>query len=251
MWDGLYTGPKYWAEQHDVNRGGEAWPLYAVMLVAQEWLVLALGAVGIVATLMRRGGFELFLVWLFLASLAAYSFAGERFAWLVLQPLLPLVLLAGVGMQALWSAGSRRRIVAAAVAGLAAVLFAWSAFDVSVNEGTDPRELLVVVHTGPDALGVRDRVLDLARRDPGLTVTVDGTDHSTFPWAWYFRDLNTGFVDMTRRGYNPAADVLVMSDPRTTGSAARSAPTRRGGSPSAGSGAARTTRSPPRRCGAG
>ena len=31
-----------------------------------------------------------------------YSWAGEKFAWLVLHPLLPLLLLAGIGVQAIW-----------------------------------------------------------------------------------------------------------------------------------------------------
>jgi len=38
---------------------------------------------------------------MFVLSLAVYSWAGEKFAWLVLHPLLPLVLLAGDGVQAL------------------------------------------------------------------------------------------------------------------------------------------------------
>ena len=213
VWDGLYTGPKYWAEQHDLNRGGEAWPLYVVMLVGQEWLVLALGLVGIAAAFVRRRGLDLFLVWVFAASLAAYSYAGERFAWLVLQPLLPLVLLGGIGMQWLWSARPRWRAPAAVATGLAALLFAWTAIDVSVNHGTDPRELLVVVYTDPDVLEIRDRVLSLARRDPNLTVTVDGSEHSTFPWAWYFRDLNVHYADLDQPGFVPGTDVVVMSRP--------------------------------------
>ena len=43
-----------------------------------------------------------FLVWAFALSLAIYSWAGEKFAWLVLHPLLPLILLAGIGVQWLW-----------------------------------------------------------------------------------------------------------------------------------------------------
>ena len=49
-----------------------------------------------------------FLVWGFALSLAIYSWAGEKFAWLVLHPLLPLILLAGLGVQALWEARGTR-----------------------------------------------------------------------------------------------------------------------------------------------
>ena len=49
----------------------------------------------------------LFLVWMFVGSLAVYSWASERMPWLVLHPLLPLVLLAGIGAQALWESRAR------------------------------------------------------------------------------------------------------------------------------------------------
>ncbi len=214
VWDGLYTGPKYWAEQHDVNRGGEAWPLYTVMLVGQEWLVLALGGIGIAAAIIRRRPLDMFCVWLFAASLVTYSYAGERFAWLVLQMLLPLVLLAGIGMQWMWSSARPRwRVPAVLATGLVSLLFAWTAIDISFNKGTDPRELLVVVQSDPDVLEIRDRVQALAERDPSLTVTLDGSEHSTFPFAWYFRDLHTDYVNVDRRGFLPTADVLVLSRP--------------------------------------
>ena len=93
------------------------------------------------------------------------------------------------------------------------MLFAWTAIDISFNKGTDPRELLVVVQSDPDVLEIRDRVQALAERDPSLTVTLDGSEHSTFPFAWYFRDLHTDYVNVDRRGFLPTADVLVLSRP--------------------------------------
>ena len=59
---------------------------------------------GAVAAFRRPTLLRLFLVWAFVLSLAVYSWAGEKFAWLVLHPLLPLILLAGVGLQAIWAA---------------------------------------------------------------------------------------------------------------------------------------------------
>ena len=59
---------------------------------------------GAVAAFRRPTLLRLFLVWAFVLSLIVYSWAGEKFAWLVLHPLLPLILLAGVGLQAIWAA---------------------------------------------------------------------------------------------------------------------------------------------------
>ena len=99
---GLYTGLDYWLGQHEVGRGGEAWNFYVVVLFGVEWPVLLLGAVGAVVSLRRPTLLRLFLIWGFVLSLIIYSWAGEKFAWLVLHPLLPLLLLAGVGVQAIW-----------------------------------------------------------------------------------------------------------------------------------------------------
>ena len=104
LWAGLHDGLAYWLGQHDVGRGGEPWFFYLVVLFAEEWPVLLLGAVGAAVAVRRPTLLRLFLIWGFVVSLAVYSWAGEKFAWLVLHPLLPLLLLAGIGVQAIWSA---------------------------------------------------------------------------------------------------------------------------------------------------
>ena len=90
---------------------------------AMEWPVLLLGAVGSLVALRHPTLLRVFLVWAFALSLAVYSWAGERFAWLVLHPLLPLLLLAGLGVQAVWDRprAVRRSGCAAAVARVAYV----------------------------------------------------------------------------------------------------------------------------------
>jgi len=201
VWDGLYHGPKYWAQQHRVNRGGEAWPLYAVMLIGQEWLLLVLGVAGAAVALVRRSVLGVALVWLFAATLATYSYAGERFAWLVLQPLLPLALLAGLGVQALvtW----RRAATVAVAAGV--LVTGWLAARTAIERGTDPRELLVVVQTTDAAKRAALDVRRLADRDPALRIAVDTSEHSTFPFAWYLRGLHAGYFDLSITAPPPEA----------------------------------------------
>jgi uncharacterized protein (TIGR03663 family) len=220
---GLYTGLDYWLGQHDVGRGGEPAYFYAVLLFADEWPVLLLGAVGAVLAFRRPTLLRLFLVWGFVVSLVVYSWAGEKFAWLVLHPLLPLILLAGVGAQAVWSA--RRRwygAVGLAVAVLALAYSAYASFLVNARHSADPREFLVSTQSSTDVSDVASEVLALARRQPDLKVTIDIAEGATFPWAWYFRDLDVGYIDLSRAGAPPAdSDVILL----TQGSEARLRPT--------------------------
>jgi uncharacterized protein (TIGR03663 family) len=216
LWDGIHDGLSYWLGQHEVGRGGEAWFFYGVILAGVEWPVLVLAAVGAGALLARRSLLGAFLVWDFAVSFAIYSWAGEKFAWLVLHPLLPLVLLAGAGVDAAWRARHRlagRVALALAVAGAAYVVFAsWS---VNAEHRADPRELLVSTQSSEEVKRVAEQVLARAERARAqgqpFSVTVDAAEGATFPWAWYFRDLPTGFVDLTTSATPPQSDALILT----------------------------------------
>ena len=130
LWDGLHDGLAYWLGQHGEGRGEKEWYFYLVVLFAEEWPALLLGAVGAVVALRRPTLLRLFLIWDFALSLAVYCWANERFTWLVLHPLLPLLLLAGLGVQSIWDArgaldrparARRRRGRASALRGLRVV----------------------------------------------------------------------------------------------------------------------------------
>jgi uncharacterized protein (TIGR03663 family) len=218
LWDGLYEGLAYWLGQHGVGRGGEPWFFYAVLLFAEEWPALLLGAVGAVVAFRGPTLLRLFLVWDFVVSLAVYAWAGEKFAWLVLHPLLPLLLLAGLGVQAIWSARGRlvgRIGLVVVVAGAAyAGIASWWA---NAEYGADPREFLVSTQSAPAVKDVRDEVIAVlarARREGReARVIVDTADGATFPWAWYFRDEPTGFVDLSSSGtVPPDADAVILTE---------------------------------------
>jgi uncharacterized protein (TIGR03663 family) len=211
---GLYTGLDYWLGQHSVGRGGESDVFYAVVLAGVEWPALLFGAIGAVATFRRPTLLRVFLVWAFVLSLLVYSWAGEKFAWLVLHPLLPLILLAGVGVQAIWE--TRRHWygklgIAAAVVALAYVVFA--SWDVNAAHRADPHELLVSTQSSEEVAKVARRVVAQAKAsgDQPFTITVDAAEGATFPWAWYFRDLDTGYVDLSTTGAPPKSNVLILT----------------------------------------
>jgi uncharacterized protein (TIGR03663 family) len=216
--DGIYTGLHYWLGQQPVGRGGEPWYFYLVVLFGEEWPALALGAIGFVVALRRPTLLRLFLVWAFLVSLAIYSWASEKFAWLVLHPLLPLLLLAGLGVQAIWDARQRwsGRLGLALVA--ACALYAGVAsFWVNAEHGADPRELLVSTQSSEQVDGIRDRVLGIAararRQGRDASIIIDAAQGATFPWAWYFRDLPVGYLEVPKAGLPPGTDIAILTEP--------------------------------------
>jgi uncharacterized protein (TIGR03663 family) len=198
--DGLWGSIDYWLGQQDVARGGSPWFFYLVLIPAYEWPVVILGLVGIVVSLRRPSMTRLFLVWTFVCSLAVYSWASERMPWLVLHPLLPLILLAGIGAQALWSA---RRALAAKVAlgvvAIAALGGLYSSIQLSYFRSADPRELLVQVQSSDEVPGIRDEFIRL---------------QNLMTRSWYLRDQPLGYYDMSNVEAVPRdAPALLVADP--------------------------------------
>ena len=208
---GLWTGLDYWLGQHGVGRGDESWFFYLVVLFGDEWPALLLGAIGAVVALRRPTLLRLFLIWAFLLSLVVYSWAGEKFAWLVLHPLLPLLLLAGLGVQGIWEARRHwygRLAMVAAVVGFAYA--AYASFTVNALNRADPRELLVSTQSSEEVARVAREVVAARPR----SVTVDASEGATFPWAWYFRDLDgVGYLELGAGATAPApdSDVLILT----------------------------------------
>jgi uncharacterized protein (TIGR03663 family) len=160
--EGLWGSIDYWLGQQDVNRGGQPWFYYLILIPAYEWPIVILGLVGVVVGLRRRTITDLFLVWMFLSLLAIFSWASERMPWLVIHPLVPLVLLAGIGAQALWLARGRWTArVGLALAGLAAIAAVYFSIQLSYVRSADARELLVQVQTSDDVPGIRDELMRL------------------------------------------------------------------------------------------
>ena len=201
--DGAVEGLRYWLSQQPVNRGSQPWPFYLALLVGYEWPILILTAIGVVAALRRLDPARGLIVWSAFAYLAIYSWASERFPWLVVHPLIPVILLAGIGCEALWRAGRRRRVprpvFMVGAAGLVALLLAIGV-PVAYRGPSDPKQLLVAVQTSPELLSVRDRIEArylLAPPDRPLNVVIDTSESATWPWAWYLRDRPVRWADLS------------------------------------------------------
>jgi len=212
----LYDSLGYWLSQQPVNRGGQPWFYYLAVLAAYELPVLVLAAVGIITSLRRPTLLRLYLVWSATLNLVVYSWASERMPWLVLHLLLPLVLLAGVGLQTLWEGRHTLRAAAIAFAAAGAAFLLWGAVNVAYLHPADPAELLVFTQTSIQSDAVREAILQadqrtLAAAHRHATIQVDSWEGTAWPWAFYLRDLPVQYTDM-RGPFMPDADIVVVDD---------------------------------------
>ena len=216
--DGLYGSIEYWLGQQDVNRGDQPWFYYLVVMPAYEWPVLLFGLLGAVVALRRRTLFGLLLVWLGAVQLVIYSWASERMPWLTLHLLLPYVLLAGIGIGAVWQARGRLAgRVGLAVLALAAAFSVYTAVGLSYLRPADSRELLVFVQTAQDVEGIRQQIVALDRRllrseHRHARIEVDDWGGAAWPWAWYLRDLPVDYADLSTNPVSQTADAIVLAD---------------------------------------
>jgi uncharacterized protein (TIGR03663 family) len=191
---GMIDGVRYWLSQHDVGRGSQQWHFYLTIYLGYEWLLLLFAAAGVVVTVRRRSMVGAWFLLTAAVQFAVYSWAGEKFAWLAIHPLLPVVLLAGLGGQAVIGRvarmGSGPQTAVATTAGLLAAATLLIAIPPAITDGDDPRELLVTVQTDRDLARFSDRLRE-ARAEGRLgKILIDERDSGSWPWVWYLHGVD-------------------------------------------------------------
>jgi uncharacterized protein (TIGR03663 family) len=219
---GMFDGLRYWWGQHDVGRGGQPWFFYLVIYAGYEWLLLVAAASGVAVVLWRRSLPGAWFATMAVGHVVLYSWAGEKFAWLAFHPLLPLVLLAGVGAQAVrdrLADAPVRQWATASVAAVAAVLTLVIAVPPAITDGADPSELLVTVQTSDDVPPLARRLRTAYAEREVRSIFVDQTGGGAWPWVWYLHGLDKvgwGTLGIDRQelpdGYD-AYIVLALEEP--------------------------------------
>ncbi|MCU1358912.1 MAG: putative coding region [Ilumatobacteraceae bacterium] len=203
---GLIDGIQYWWSQHGVGRGSQHWFFYGTIYAGYEWLLIGAAVVGLVVTIRRRSVVGAWFATMALVQFSLYSWAGEKFAWLALHPLIPAVLLGGLGMQVVceWVLEHRpqrvmstRLITSMATAMVLIVLTSIVAVRPAITDGADPRELLVTVQTSTAVPALTDRLAAARRRGTLGPILIDNRDSGAWPWAWYLHDfVDVGYQDI-------------------------------------------------------
>ena len=96
---GVFTGSwqalGYWVAQQEVARGNQPWYYHFVIGSVYEFLPLALGVIAIAYFLRKGDLFGLFLGFWATLNFLAYTMAGEKMPWLLVNVALPFILLVG------------------------------------------------------------------------------------------------------------------------------------------------------------
>lgn len=95
VYTGSWQGLGYWWAQHDVARGNQPWYYHFLTGSVYEFLPLVFGVIAVVYYLRRGDQLGMMLVfWAFMTFLA-YTVAGEKMPWLLVNIAVPFILLAG------------------------------------------------------------------------------------------------------------------------------------------------------------
>lgn len=224
-WLAIPKAVKYWMGQHSIGRiPGPPWYYIPQLLYYETSIVFASLFAFRRGSDARRGSdprpadspFLRFVLFWAIGSLLLYAWAREKVPWLTVHPLLPITILAAVGLAGLWRDRSERQawiplaafFVLAVVntTGMALASFRYGAHDLE----RDPKhaEILAYVQTTKDLVRALEP-LDLAKAKvpPGQAViTVAG--EASWPLTWYLRDVTTKWVSRVEDATTP----IIVSD---------------------------------------
>ncbi len=129
---GIFGSISYWLAQQEVQRGGQPWFYYLLLLPMYEFLPLLFSLIAMVYFMVKgiwprrevtdeeleadasNRRFVAFLIFWNITTLFTYSWAGEKMPWLVVHPVMPMIVLTGkfagdifgkVDWRAVWKRG--------------------------------------------------------------------------------------------------------------------------------------------------
>jgi uncharacterized protein (TIGR03663 family) len=166
--------------------------------LAEEAPIVALFAIGgVLALLGGRSRFAIFATFWAGGIFTAYSLISYKEPWLMLNFVVPMAIVGGYGIEALWQLGKTLVPRLVVVGAVAAVLgfSTYSAVQLSFVNYDDDRNAYVYVHTTRDLYHLLDAVSTTEAELPSgdqTAIAIVSPDY--WPLPWYWRDNpNAGF----------------------------------------------------------
>jgi len=173
-----------------------AW-MYLIWLKRIEAPLLLLGAIGAVIVVLKpRNSLALFCaLWAF-GLIAAYSLIPYKTPWLVLNFIVPLALIAGYAIQAIYEMDHGQLRLVGVIFLVAVGVATYQSIDLNfVNYDNDNEKYVYVyAHTTREMLDLVNQVEQIAKENSGPTTGISIISPDYWPLPWYFRNF-------TRVGY--------------------------------------------------
>ncbi len=171
--------------------------MYLVWLTRMESPLLLLGAIGAALAVLRpKNSLALFMgLWAF-GLIAAYSLIPYKTPWLLLNFVVPLALIAGYALQAIYEMDRGQLRLVAAIMLVAICVGIYQSIDLNfINYDNDkPRYVYVYAHTTRGMHGLVKEIDHIAKQHTGASTGISILSPDYWPLPWYLRNY-------TRVGY--------------------------------------------------
>ena len=171
--------------------------MYLVWLFRLESPLLFLGAAGAAIVVLRpRNSFALFAALWSFGLIAAYSLIPYKTPWLMLNFVVPLSLISGYTIQAIYEMDHAQLRLASVVLLVAVGVATYQSIDLNfVNYDNDgPHYVYVYAHSRRGILDLVEQVDQIAKEQQGNLTGISIVSPDYWPLPWYFRNY-------TRVGY--------------------------------------------------
>ena len=210
----FYDSVAVWAQVHQSGRIDQPWFFYPGLALLLEPWAAAFGAAGVLLWARRPDLLATLLVWWLAASIAIYTVAGEKAAWLALHPLLPAYLLAGWACGRLLGGPGKYRLAVLLLAGLLLALTARHSIAATYLYGDVPRTPIAYSQTSRDIPAAVELMREAGVRSGyGYALPIHVGQAAHWPFVWYLRGYSA--VDFFYGDPDPATldhAVLVLSE---------------------------------------
>ena len=192
FFDVFTEGFTHWAGAQGRNRDDQNWHYYLYMIILNEYFVTLLAVIGSIRIFRKPSFAGKFFVWTALATLISYSWADERFPWLMLHPMVPMSILAGFGALSLWDL--RRKQYMPLIVLVLAILVSttlYRSFTMNYVDQRSPLEMVTQLEQTEEYETAVERITKLIdysveSDESPLYLTIDHFEIQ--PALWYFRD---------------------------------------------------------------
>lgn len=167
--------------------------MYLVWLFRLEAPLLLLGAAGAAIVVLKpKNSFALFAALWSFGLIAAYSLIPYKTPWLMLNFLIPLALISGYTIQAIYDMDHGQLRLASMVLLVAAGVSAYQSIDLNfVNYDNDsPKYVYVYAHTRRGTLDLVNQVEQIAKENQGGLTGISIISPDYWPLPWYFRNFS-------------------------------------------------------------